>query len=181
MLKPKLLVLLLGAALLAMFTLPPASAQDGPTITVEPGSVDAAGSHDLTITGSGWTAAPPVFVLPCPGANGSIDEFAAQGADACDTGALTPATPDDGSFEVTVTYDIPAEGLVIAAGDAGQTESAVAIVTVGGGGDAPTEEATVEAAPEMPATGAESAPLAIAGMAVLAAGAMVVGFSRKLS
>ena len=122
-------------------------------------------------------------MLPCPGANGSIEEFTAQGADACDTGALTPATPADGAFTVTVTYDIPAEGLVIAAGDAGQTESAVAIVGVGAAAEAEediTEEAPVEAA-EMPATGAESAPLAIAGMAVLAAGAMVIGFSRKLS
>lgn len=165
-----------------------AAAQDGPTITVSPATVDAAGETEFTITGSGWTAAPPVFVLPCeaPESGDPADVDSAT----CDTANLTPATPADGSFEVTATFDVPEGGLAIAAGDAAQTEAAAAVVTVGAG-DAPADdegdgtEATDDGAAEgddggeLAETGVESMLLVIAGIAVMAAGAMVLRVTRR--
>lgn len=176
--RAKMLALGLGLALVALFVAPAAGAQDGPLITVEPASVDAAGDHEFTVTGSGWTAAPPIFVLPCEApASGDLADL---DSGTCDTANLTPATPDgDGNFSVTVTYTVPEGGMAIAAGDAGQTESSGVLVTVGAGAaeEAPADEPVAEPLPD---TGVESAPLAIAGAAILAAGTMVVGFSRKL-
>jgi len=164
-----------------------AHAQDGPTLTVEPATVDAAGEQEFTITGEGWTAAPPIFVLQCevPESGDPADVDSAT----CDTANLTPATPAEGSFSVTVTYDVPEGGLAIAAGDAAQSEAAAALVTVGGGEEAPAEgeepvAGTDTAAPaegegELAETGVESGLLAIIGAAVLAAGAMVVTTTRR--
>lgn len=178
-----------------------AAAQDGPTITVEPATVDAAGETEFTITGSGWTAAPPIFVLPCeaPESGDPADVDSAT----CDTANLTPATPADGAFEVTATFDVPEGGLAIAAGDAAQTEAAAAVVTVGAG-DAPaddegdsaegdgaegdgaeatddgaTDDGATEGDDELAETGVESMLLVIAGIAVMAAGAMVLRVTRR--
>lgn len=185
MTKAKLLVLGLGLAIVALFAAP-ASAQDGPTITVEPASVEAAGEATFTVTGAGWTAAPPIFVLPCFTV-ATLEDLAAQGAGACDTAALTPATPTDGAFEVEVTFDVPEGGMCIAAGDAAQAESAGACITVGAAEEAPAEEET----PAEETTGTDDEPLAntgtettvllIVGAAVLAAGTMVFSFSRKFT
>ena len=176
---------MLGVALavVALFAAP-AQAQDGPTLTVEPASVDAAGEHEFTVTGSGWTAAPPIFVLPCEAP--ASGEAADVDASTCDTGSLTPANPTDGAFEVTVTFDVPEGGMAIAAGDAAQSEAAAAVVTVGAaaeaaeddGGEAAEDEGADEALAD---TGAESGLLAIAGIAVVAGGAMVVNTSRRNS
>ena len=198
MTRAKLLVLGLGLALIAIFAAPAASAQDGPAITVEPANVDAAGDVEFTITGTGWTAAPPIFVLPCTAT--TLDELTATGADTCDTAALTPATPADGAFEVTVTYTVPEEGMCIAAGDAGQTESGGACITVGGGDAAAEEEAAGEEAAaeeegaeeeavaeeaaadeELATTGVESGQVAIIALAMLGAGAMAVGYTRRFA
>ena len=197
MTRAKLLVLGLGLALIAIFAAPTASAQDGPAITIEPSNVDAAGDHEFTITGSGWTAAPPIFVLPCTAT--TLDELTATGADTCDTAALTPATPADGAFEVTVTYTVPEEGMCIAAGDAGQTESGGGCITVGGGDAAAEEEEAVEeevaeeeaveeevaeedaAEEELATTGVESGQVAIIALAILGAGAMAVGYTRRFA
>ncbi|MFN3215212.1 MAG: hypothetical protein ACE367_01820 [Acidimicrobiales bacterium] len=171
-----------------------AAAQDGPTITVEPATVDAAGETEFTITGSGWTAAPPIFVLPCeaPESGDPADVDSAT----CDTANLTPATPADGSFEVTATFDVPEGGLAIAAGDAAQTEAAAAVVTVGAD-EAPAEgedgaaeddgaaEGDDDAAAEgddggeLAETGVESMLLVIVAMAIMAAGAMVLRATRR--
>ena len=98
------------------------------TITVEPASVPGRGTHAFTVRGEGWLAAPPIFILPCsPGVDDGLD---AELGEACDSADLTPATPVDGAFEVTVTYDVGPDGLVIAAGDATQTQSAIAAIEV---------------------------------------------------
>ena len=96
-----------------------AAAQDGPSITAEPSTVEAAGEHSFVITGDGWTV-PVVYLLPCaaPSVGSEVDN------DTCDTSDFTPVSPTDGSFTVTVTFDIPEEGLGIGAGDTSQTESA---------------------------------------------------------
>lgn len=185
--RAKLVSLALGLALVSLFAAPAAGAQDGPSITVEPGTVDAPGDYEFTITGADWTAAPPIFVLPCDYPEGG--DITAVDAATCDTANLTPVTPTDGAFEVTVTYTVPEGGMAIAAGDAASTEGTAFAITVGGGDaggddgaadDSGVADAVAEEAPTMPVTGVESAPLAIMGTAVLAAGAMVVSFSRRL-
>jgi hypothetical protein len=191
MTRAKLLMLGIAIAMVSVFATP-AAAQDGPTLTVEPTSVEAAGETEFTITGEGWTAAPPIFVLPCFTVS-TPEEISEQGAAACDTAALTPATPADGAFEVTVTYDVPETGMCIAAGDAAQSEAGFACISVGAAAEeeAPAEEGTEEEAAgtdeeaageeeELAITGIESGLLAIIGMAVLAAGAMVLTSTRRV-
>lgn len=177
MTRAKLLMLGIAIAMVSVFATP-AAAQDGPSITVEPASVEAAGETEFTITGAGWTAAPPIFVLPCFTVT-TPEEITEQGAAACDTAALTPATPADGAFEVTVTYDVPEAGMCIAAGDAAQSEAGFACIAVGAAAEeeAPAEEAEEE---ELAETGIESGLLAIIGVAVLAAGAMVLSSTRRV-
>lgn len=182
--RAKLMLIGIAVALVAIFAAP-ASAQDGPTITVEPMTVEAAGETEFTITGEGWTAAPPIFVLPCFSVN-NLEDLAAGGADACDVSALTPATPADGAFEVVVTYDVPEEGMCIASGDAAQSESAFACFTVGaqeGGEEAPAEEAPAEEGgeEELANTGVESGLLAIIAIAIVAGGAMVISATRRFA
>jgi hypothetical protein len=98
------------------------------TITVEPASVPGPGRYEFTVRGVDWLAAPPVFVLPCDAA--VADGLEVELGEACDTANLTPVTPVDGAFEVTVTYVVGLDGLVIAAGDAAQTQSAAGTVTL---------------------------------------------------
>jgi len=186
-------------AVLGVFAAP-ATAQDGPSITVEPATVDAPGEYEFTVTGEGWTAAPPIFVVPC--AAPESGDVADVDADTCDAANLTPGTPEDGSFQVTVTYEVAEGGIGIAATDAAQTEVAAALVTVGAAGGeegegtegeeaeaeptpTPTPEAEAEGEgegeEELANTGVESGMLAIIAVAILAAGAMTVGYTRRFS
>lgn len=162
----------------------PAFAQDQ-TISAEPGSVDAAGEHTIVVTGTGYSE--PGFLLPCPGANGVLADL---GEDSCDLAALTPVAPDaDGNFtSPEVTFDIPAEGLVLVVGNAAQTEVAATLISVGAPEAATTaaddaeEEAPAADAPAdaLPATGVESYYYVVIGFTVLAAGALFMRSSRQL-
>ncbi|MCB0996804.1 MAG: hypothetical protein KDB21_17040 [Acidimicrobiales bacterium] len=175
--KLKLVVIGFAAVLLALLA-SPASAQDGPSLTVDPATVDAAGEVEFTITGSGWTAAPPIFILPGPVVDGEPD------SENLDTGNLTPATPDaDGNFEVTATYDVPAEGIAICGGDAGRTESACVVVTVGGdgGGEEAAADDSAEGEEELAQTGSESGLIAVVAFSAVILGAMVVGLGRRFN
>ena len=58
MTKTKLIFIGLALALVGFLFAGSASAQDGPSITVEPSSVEAAGEHTFTVTGTGWTGSP---------------------------------------------------------------------------------------------------------------------------
>jgi len=158
-----------------------ASAQSAQTIEVTPASVDAAGSTDLTVSIGGFTAGATVFVLPCtvPASGNAAD----IGDGDCDTAQLLTADIGaDGTASVSVTYDIPAGGLVVAVSDADGVERAQIIVGVGGGGgDAPAEEPAGEtpAAPEdLPDTGSELT-IALFGAATLLAGAGLLVASRR--
>lgn len=185
--RAKLIALALGLAFIALLATP-ASAQDGPTLTVEPANVDAAGEHEFVVAGTGWTAAPPLFVLPCVGAS-NLEDLTAAGADACDISNLTPVTPTDGAFESSVTYDVPAEGMCITAADAAQTEVAAVCISVGAAADEAgegaegegEEAATDTAEEELANTGAESGLLVVVGVAVAAAGALTVGYTRRFA
>lgn len=179
MTRAKLLILGLGLAMVAVFA-GPAAAQDGPAITVDPANVDAAGTVEVTITGTGYTQ-PALFVLPCTFPDGG--DVTLLSSDDCDLTALTPVSPDaDGAFEITIEYDIPAEGLAIVAADAGQVEQAAAAISVGAA-DEPAPEPTPEetdTAQELPETGSENAILAIVGLTLAAAGVVVLGGGRRL-
>jgi len=180
MTRAKLLVLGLGLALLVVFAAPASAGQDGPTLTAEPANVEAAGEVEFTITGAGFTAAPPIFVVPCTSTN--LEDLAATGTDTCDLTALTPTTPADGAFEATVTYDVPAEGMCIAAGDAGGTEAAGACITVGAADAGDEGEEEVETTEEtLPVTGNNAGMVAIIAVALLGAGAMTVGYTRRFA
>lgn len=176
--RTKILLVAVVAALLGLFAAP-AGAQDGPTLTAEPATVEAAGDVEFTITGSGWTAAPPIFVLPCEvPEDGDFSNLSAENG--CDAGNLTPATPDaDGNFTVTATYTVAENGLAIAAGDAASTEAAFVAITVGAAQEeAPAEEPEEETLAE---TGVESGLLAVVALALVAGGAMVVQTNRRHS
>jgi len=169
----------------------PAYAQGDQTITSDPASVEEAGEYELTVTGSGYSE--PAFLLPCPGANG---DPAAMDEDSCDTGNLTPVTPDgDGNWEATVTFEIPAEGLVIVAGNVAQTEVGLTAVGVGAMEDSGAMEESTEdsgameesmeetAAAEddsLADTGNEALFVAVIGLTALLAGALFLNSKRDL-
>lgn len=160
-------------AVVAMAT--PAHAQEQ-TITSDPASVEEAGEHELTVTGAGYTG--PAFLLPCPGAGGDPTAIA---EDSCDTGALTPVTPDDdGNWEATVTFDIPAEGLVMVAGNAAQTEVGATVVMVGAMEEAMEESESMED-DSLADTGNEAIVFALVGLTALMAGVMFLNTRREFS
>ena len=191
MTRAKLIVLGLGLALLAVFAAP-ASAQEAREITVEPAFVEAAGEAELTISGAGWTM-PPTAVIPCdaPESGDLLDVDSAT----CDTGLLTPVTPDaDGNFSATITVNVPEGGIAIVGFDLatqGQNEAGGAIVPVGAPAEEGAEEGSEDAAQEVTAeegaeeeladTGVESGLLAVIAIAVLGGGAMVVGYTRRFA
>ena len=189
MTRAKLIVLGLGLALVAVFAAP-ASAQETRDLTVEPAFVEAAGEAELTVSGAGWTM-PPTAVIPCaaPESGDLLDVDSAT----CDTGLLTPVTPDaDGNFTAAITVDVPAEGLAIIAFDLatqGEAELGGVLLPVGApaeeGGDtedAAQEETTEEGGEEELAdTGVESGLLAVIALAVLGGGAMVVASTRRFA
>lgn len=195
--RRSILVMAVIGALVLLFATP-ARGQDGPTLTVEPSSVDAAGEFEFTVTGAGWTASPPILLFPCtPREDGDLTAITVE--DDCDADSLVPATPDaDGNFEQVVTFTVPEGGLVIGAGDAGQSERAVVLVSVGAAEeeppaedpppeeeppveeDPPAEEAPPEEEEDLANTGVESGLVAVGAVALLLAGAMVVTTTRRI-
>lgn len=190
----RIVVAILAIATLTMTTtMGPANAQDSPELEVDPGTIEEAGEHEFDINGSGYTG--PLFVLPCPGAEGDPDNIE---EDSCDVSALSPATPDvDGNFTVQVTYMVPEEGLVIVGGNAEQTEVAATVIRVGAAeattadvaeaassDDAP--EAAAEASTEgssggdLARTGSEPAFVLIVALAALMGGTLALHSSRQL-
>ena len=183
--KMKLLVAPAVAAVIALAG-SPVSAQDTPVVTVDPAAPDA-GEQELTVTGEGYTV-DGVFVVPCTGAN-NLEQLVELGADACDLGNLTPATLTDGAFEVTITVDVPAEGMCISAGDLAQTQ--VGAVCFGGdaaaGDDGGDEEAADAEAEEqtdeepLPETGLDAQTLGLLGAALIGAGGLTALSIRRFS
>lgn len=130
----KYIVGTLLAALLVFGNMTEAFAQGDESMKA---NVAEAGEQEVTITGEGWEPGLAIFILPCPG----IEDLADATGDACDSSALTPVTVGaDGTFEATAEWDIPAEGLIFAAGDAARTAGATARVTVGDVADDGAEE-----------------------------------------
>ena len=127
MTKTKLLFIAMALALVTWVGASAASAQDGPSITISPSSVAEAGEVEVTVTGSGWTVSS-VNVLTCKIAEDAnaaeIDasENCTLGSGNLNLGSIVPASVTDGGFEATITVNVPAQGIFIAAGDSGQQE-----------------------------------------------------------
>jgi len=198
----KSLVIVSLLALLALLFASQAGAQDGPTLTVDPDTVEEAGPADLTVTGAGFSAGIDLFVLSCIAPDGDLS--AINGQDDCDVQNLTPVTADsDGNFEVEVNYEI-VENFAVLAGDSAQTESAGALVAISGGASGSTTtteapESTTTTEPpettttvaddagatdtedgELPDTGAESDIIIGGALALAAAGVLATRGGRLL-
>ncbi|WP_419925292.1 hypothetical protein [Candidatus Poriferisocius sp.] len=167
MTKTKLIFIGLALALVGFLFAGSASAQDGPSITADPSSVEAAGEQTFTVTGSGWTGSP-IAVLPCDmPASGSLDDVDAS---TCNQGNMqvVGALDANGGFTAEITIDVPENGIVIGSGDFAQTESARAAITVGMMED------------ELATTGVNTSLLVIIGTGIALAGVMVFGLSRRM-
>ncbi len=183
----KISLLGLLVALFAMFTGVASAEGHSPVLTADPGSVDAAGEHTFTVSGEDFTPGNSIFVLPCAGAEGSLEAMAEGDATAlCDIGNLTPAViGDDGTFSVEVTYDVPEIGLVVSGGDAGGVDGAATLVTVGAAQaeEAPAEEAAEEAPAadaDLAQTGVETPVMVGLGTMLLGAGFVATRAGRRL-
>lgn len=172
MTKTKLIFIGLALALVGFLFAGTASAQ-GPTISVSPSSVEEAGEHTFTVTGSGWSVAS-TNVLPCnipEGADGAEIDASVHCANFANLNLgnmVSGAAVTDGSFEATITVNVPEQGVFIVSGDTAQTEAARALVSVG----------MMEG--ELPATGVNTSLLVIIGTVIALAGVMVLGLSRRL-
>jgi hypothetical protein len=110
-----------------------AAAQDGATASADPEYVSEAGTHTITVSGSGWPAAGN-SILQCAGFAGvppevelTLDVAVAN----CDLVGLVGFEAPDGSFSQAIDMDIPADGLVILVGNQGASLGVLVIVHVG--------------------------------------------------
>lgn len=156
----RLLLAISAAFVMTIAVAAPASAQ---TVDIDPNPVSEAGEQEITVTGTGFT--DDGFLLPCPGANADPAQLA---EDSCDLTNLTPYSAGD--WELTVTFDIPAEGLLIVAGNAAQTEVVPAVITVG---EAAAEE-------ELPNTGGNTETYLLLALVLFGAAAAFTMGGRKL-
>ncbi len=139
---------------------PSITAQDGPSITLNPSSIAEAGEATVTVTGSGWsvlggflgTCSIPEDVNAANLDDSARAEHCALAGGNLDIAVFTANAFNisDGSFEREITVDVPAQGVFLVVGDAGQTERAIAWLSVG----AATEAPLVGAATEAPLVGA---------------------------
>ena len=94
-----------------------ASAQDAPSVSVDPLSVDAPGEVEVTVTGSGWSGVDNgvVFLYSCvvpeSGDAADITLPCDPVEDLVDNGANVN---DEGTFENTFAFAVPGEGLCVA-------------------------------------------------------------------
>ena len=123
------------------------TAQDGPSITLNPSSIAEAGEATVTVTGSGWsisggflgTCSIPEDVNAANLDDSARAEHCALAGGNLDITVFTANAfgISDGSFEREITVDVPAQGVFLVVGDAGQTERAIAWLSVGAATEAP--------------------------------------------
>ncbi|MEQ8717263.1 MAG: LPXTG cell wall anchor domain-containing protein [Acidimicrobiales bacterium] len=191
------------AGLFALLWVAPAGAQDESpfSLTTDPATVPEAGTYDVTLTGEGFTA-DQISASFCPGAEGDIEAITPENfLNLCDLPSIQADDNTDGLVTLTFTgVEIPEEGLVWLAGDiVGQQEFASAVITVGAddgaaddgaaddgaaddgaADDGAADDGAADDGEDLPETGSESSLIAIVGVAILAAGVMMVGFGRRL-
>ncbi|MDE0235829.1 MAG: hypothetical protein OXN95_01225, partial [bacterium] len=135
MTKTKLVFVAMALALVAWVGASAASAQDGPTATADPASVEAAGTYSITLTGSGFMEGTTVSAAAC--STGDLDAIdASTFVQLCPlTG--TPATDNgDGTFSITMEdVEIGEAGIVFWMGNPLQRDVDTVAVAVGDMGD----------------------------------------------
>ncbi len=83
------------------------------------------GLQDIVLTGKDWPAKTRIFMVPCPKAKDETDVDATE----CDLDeTVGVVTNDDGTFTLTVSWDVPATGLVFGGGDSDQTASDISTI-----------------------------------------------------
>ena len=132
----RIMALTAAVSMLALFVLASqASAQDGPTATADPEYVSEAGTHTITVSGSGFGADPSITA--CTGFGGVMPE---QELDQATSMANCPSLIPDmsnaipaegGSFSTSVTVDVPAEGLVLLVFTADPPDGALVLIKIG--------------------------------------------------
>ena len=129
----KVIALMALASLFGVLALASPASADGPTVTLDPASVDEPGTHTITVTGAGWAGNP--VILACAGYGGVLPDPNQETQENvlanCDIATMKAAALDGDSFEETMTVAVPAEGLVVLAGDQASGSSGVALVSVG--------------------------------------------------
>ena len=99
-------------------------------LTVEPAVVTTPATHTFTVTVTNWASADAAILTCAVPDSGDLADVSQA---SCDLGSLTePITVEGGTFTIDVTYPVPPECLVIAAGNAAGTEAATTLVTVEG-------------------------------------------------
>lgn len=163
----RLLLAISAAFVMTIAVAAPASAQ---TLDIDPNPVSEAGEQEVTVTGTGFT--DDGFLLACPGANADPAQLA---EDSCDLANLTPYSAGD--WVLTVTFDIPEEGLLIVAGNAAQTEVVPAVISVGAAEDGGDDDGAAE---ELPNTGGNTQTFLLLAMVLFGAAAAFTLGGRKL-
>ena len=160
MARPKLMLIAIAAAIASLLPTTFSSAQDGPTLIVDPPYVESPGEYTFIVTGEGWTATPPYGVLACPDL---VDQTTCHRES-----GVTVTELGDGAFTAEIIVQVPPEGIYIGAGDFAETQAAAVKVTIG-----MVDE-------ELPATGVNTSLPVVIGAGIALAGVMVFGLSRRL-
>ena len=131
----RIMALTAAVSLLALFVLTSqATAQGDPTATVDPEYVSTAGSHTVTVSGSGWAASPAITA--CTGFRGVLPDSVDQGSAIANCPSLfadmgSTVSAPGGSFSTSITVDVPAEGLVLLVFTTAPQAGAPVVIKVG--------------------------------------------------
>ncbi len=180
MTKTKLVFIAMAMALVTWIGASAASAQDGPTASADPASVEAAGTYSIALTGSGFMESTTVSAAAC--STGDPDEIDATTFVSLCPLSGTPATDNgDGTFSVTMEdVEIGEDGIVFWMGNPIQRDVVTVAVTVGAMDDMDDDMADDMGDDMLADTGVNTPLLAIVALAIVLAGAMVLGLSRRL-
>ena len=159
----RIMALTAAVSLLALFVLTSqATAQGDPTATVDPEYVSTAGSHTVTVSGSGWAANPAITA--CTGFRGVLPDSVDQGSTIANCPSLftdmgSTVSAPGGSFSTSITVDVPAEGLVLLVFTTAPQAGAPVVIKVGEPMvEEEEEEAAEEEAPAEEEAAEEEAP-----------------------
>lgn len=136
------------------------------------------GEQELTIDVWDFDPDTPVYVVPCevPASGDAAD----VSSDSCDLADVETATTDaDGAASFEVTWDIPADGIAVFAGDEMGTDEVAEVLEVAGTGVEVLGTSTT-ADDELADTGADTGPLVSLGLALVLLGTATVRTGRRL-
>ncbi len=176
MTKTKLLVIAMAVALVGFLFAGSASAQEA-QLVANPSAVEAPGTHDFELTGTGFTVASLNFAICNTGdqdvLNSEIESDAVGTLMARCGGFGNPVSADaDG------TYNITAEGVDVT--EDGVTFLLFELREGGEAGNVAVNIGAMEDMEELAETGVNTSLLVIIGAGIALAGVMVFGLSRRL-